>query len=143
MKPSHTTLAKFLTYSGTLPLVFTCIAAVLHLKNINTTLLAATYGAVIMSFLCGIHWAVFLFFSEQCKRNLFIMSNMVALLAWMSLLTMRDSSVLLLEILSFVYLLIQDRLLLEAKVLPHWFYILRRNATVIVVLSMAIQMVAS
>jgi hypothetical protein len=143
MKPSHITLAKFLTYSGTLPLVFTCIAAVLHLKNINTTLLAATYGAVIMSFLCGIHWAVFLFFSEQCKRNLFIMSNMVALLAWMSLLTMKDSSVLLLDILSFAYLLIQDRLLFEAEVLPHWFYVLRRNATVIVVLSMAIQMVVA
>ena len=79
-------LAKILTYSGTLPLVV-CVALIFSpIAGVDSHRVAVTYSAIILSFLCGIHWAAFLFFAEKCPRHLLITSNVVALLAWCSLL---------------------------------------------------------
>jgi hypothetical protein len=134
MNKNQITLAKTLTYSGTLPLIASVIARYLPLAELNSTLIAETYSAIIISFLCGIHWAIYLFFAEKCPRNLLITSNMVALLAWASLLVRDQSIALLLQALCFLYLLTLDLKLRDAGIVSQWFYQLRRNATVIVVL---------
>lgn len=134
-------LTKILTYSGTLPLMASVVLAQLSNSGITASLIATTYSAVIISFLSGIHFAVYLFFAEKCPRHLLIISNAVALSAWVSLLAAPPPTVILLQVLCFLYLLTLDIKLLKAGILPEWFFTLRRNATIIVVVCLSFLMV--
>ena len=136
-------LAQLLTYSGTLPLV-ACVALIFApIAGVDNNLMAKTYSAIILAFLCGIHWAIFLFFAEKCPRNLLITSNVVALLAWCSLLITYHEIAFIFQALCFLFLLMLDFQLHNAGVLPGWFYHLRRNATIIVVLCLIAMAVLS
>ena len=140
MKRNAITLAKILTYSGTLPLVGAALNQYLAVIPLDNLVIARTYAAIIIAFLNGIHWAVFLFFSDKCPRNLFITSNITALLAWLALLLPHPSYSLGLLVWSFLYLLVLDWRIAHAGIYPVWFYDLRRNATVIVVLCLVAMM---
>jgi len=140
MTPRNILLAQILTYSGTLPLVFCAGAAACGIQGINPGWLALTYGAIIISFLSGIHWAVYMFFSDRCPCNLLLTSNITALLALLTLLLEKGRIAYILQSLCFLYLLTLDLKLYNAAILPHWFYSLRRNATAIVILSLSILM---
>ena len=136
-------LAKILTYSGTLPLV-ACVALIFSpIVGVDNYMLATTYSAIILSFLCGTHWAIFLFFAEKCPNNLLITSNVVALLAWCSLLVTYQGISFIFQALCFLFLLMLDFRLFNAGVLPDWYYHLRRNATAIVVVCLAAMAVLS
>lgn len=137
MKNSDRILASALTYSGTLPLVVSIALAFAPIAGIDGNSMARAYAAVILSFLCGIHWAIFLFFAEKCPHPLLITSNAVALLAWASLLVTHHAMALTLQAMCFLVLFALDFRLRRAGILPEWFYHLRRNATVIVVLFLA------
>lgn len=134
------TLIKYLTYGGTLPLIICAIADPIF-EPYDARFFAACYGAVIISFLSGIHWAAYLFFSEKCPRNLLLTSNATSLIAWLSLLIYPSWVSFLLQILCFLYLLTLDLKLDRAEILPQWFYRLRLNATFIVVLVISALMV--
>jgi hypothetical protein len=106
--PLNTRTAQWLTYAGTLPLVIAAVEAVAGRVMLSDVLwLAGTY------------------------------SNAVALLAWLGLLVHPQPWAVLLHILCFLYILILDYKLHKVALLPPWFYTLRRNATVIVVLSLS------
>ncbi len=127
-------LAQVLTYSGTLPLIACALLAWMpSLSGVDVAAIAVAYGAVIASFISGIHWAASLFFAQRCGHFPLVASNVIALLAWTGLLL--DSAILacLLLVLCFVSLLMIDRRLHAQTVLPTWFYRLRRNATAIVI----------
>jgi len=136
MNARNINLAKFLTYSGTLPLIASTIAAAIGFHWFDVMYAAITYGAVIVSFLCGIHWAIYLFFSESCPRNLLLTSNFTALIAWSSLLVGNIRIALIIQSLCFLFLLYLDHKLLNKAILPQWFYVLRSNATIVVVISL-------
>jgi hypothetical protein len=138
MKQRQITLAKILTYSGTLPLAASAIGFYFAVNGFDSTLIARTYAAIIISFLCGIHWAAYLFFAEKCPRNLLITSNVIALLAWVSLLITHQPIAIVLQALCFLYMLTLDLKLRDVGIIPKWFYSLRRNATIIVVLCLSV-----
>jgi hypothetical protein len=138
MDNTNRLLANILTYSGTLPLIASAICIYFPVNGFDSSLIARTYAAIIISFLCCIHWAVYLFFAEKCPRNLLITSNVIALLAWASLLATHQHIAIVLQALCFLYLLTLDLKLRDAGILPQWFYSLRRNATIIVVLCLAV-----
>lgn len=133
MEDSKIKLANTLTYAGTLPFVVSLFTNLSGMNATDITSITNSYGAIILSFLCGIHWAASLFFSEKCPRNLFITSNIIALAAWFSLLLSYPFFTHALLILCFLYLLALDYSLMQAGILAKWFYELRRNATFIVV----------
>lgn len=89
MKQLDIPVANLLAYSGTLPLVGSVILlylpmmipATLPVVGLDSALVASTLSAVIVSFLCGIYWAAYLFFKDKCPRFLLIISKVVALLA--------------------------------------------------------------
>ena len=142
MNTKHHSMAGALTYAGTLLLVTTSGGLMLGLISpAGAVHIATIYSAIIISFIAGIHWACFLFFSERCPRNLLLASNIVALLAWLSLLADETPWQILLQILCFLYLLALDFMLKKAAILPTWFYRLRCHATLIVVLSLSIMLV--
>jgi Protein of unknown function (DUF3429) len=141
MKPKQIMLANVLTYAGTLPLLAAALGPLLSLATpAHAMFIATTYSAIIITFLAGMHWAVYVFFADTCPRNLLLTSNAAALLAWLSLLWPEQPWGFLLQNLCFLYLLTLDYKLHAAGILPQWFYALRRNATVIVVLSLSIMM---
>jgi len=142
MKQQDITVANTLTYSGTLPLIG-CVflmyfpmmlPTALPVSGLDGAFIATTYSAVIISFLCGIHWAAYLFFTNRCPRYLLIISNIVALLAWVSLLLGNQLAAALLQVACFVFLLGLDVKLRNAGIHAEWFFRLRRNATIIVVI---------
>ena len=138
MKQRDITVANALTYSGTLPLIASVIMlsfpTAIPIAGLDGAVIASTYSAVIISFLCGIHWAVALFFADRYPRYLLISSNVVALLAWASLLATNQLATTLLQLVCFLYLLVLDVKLRNAGILAEWFFRLRRNATMIVAL---------
>ena len=136
MKRGSIILAKILTYSGTLPLIVSTLGVYFAVNGFDSSVISRSYAAIIFSFLCGIHWAVYLFFAEKCPPNLLITSNVIALLAWASLLVTHQSIAVVLQALCFLYLLALDLKLRDEGIIPEWFYSLRRNATIIVVLSL-------
>lgn len=138
MQPADITRATLLTYSGTVPLVACVIARLLPVAGVDSAAISTTYGAIILSFLCGIHWAIYLFYAETCPRNLLFTSNVVALLAWGALLMSNHATASVLLAMCFIYMLLLDAKLRDAGVLPAWFYTLRRNATMVVVACLAL-----
>ncbi|MBY0407607.1 MAG: DUF3429 domain-containing protein [Rickettsiales bacterium] len=133
LSPRNVFIAQALTYAGTVPLVAGVLAAYFRVEHLDVLHWSRLYAAVIVSFISGIHWGVQLFHGEKSPRNLFITSNAIALLAWASLMFIEVKLALALQSLCFLYLLVLDYRLKEAKILPHWFYGLRNNATAIVV----------
>jgi hypothetical protein len=138
MNEKNILAARVLTYFGIIPFLILGMAVALRANGLDYSLALFAYGAVIISFLCGIHWAVFLFFSQNCFRNLLLHSNAIALIGWLSVLPAMPNLTFLLQILSFAYLLILDLELYRNKVIPSWFFHLRLNATLIVVLLLVI-----
>ena len=133
MNAPQQTLARWLTYLGAVPMLTApCVAALGIIPAAQASHAMITYAAIIISFLAGIHWAVYLFFASACPRNLLLTSNITALLAWASLLLPHAAFALILQLLCFVYLLMLDVRLHKAAILPTWFFQLRRNASVIV-----------
>jgi hypothetical protein len=127
-------LAKILTYSGTLPFIIAILILQFSEPNLNIKNAAIAYGAIIISFLSGIHWAAYLFFPDKCSINLLISSNILALIAWLSVIINCQPKNIILQILCFLSLLALDLNLRKASILPPWFFKLRCNATMIVVL---------
>jgi hypothetical protein len=134
MNEKNILVARVLTYTGIMPFLFLGIAVALKASSLDYSLALFAYGAVIISFLCGIHWAVFLFFSQNCSRNLLFRSNAISLLGWLSVLPVISYLAFALQIICFLYLLILDLELYRNKVIPLWFFNLRLNATMIVAL---------
>ncbi len=133
MNKKNIITAQLLTYAGILPFLFLCLAIVTGRTEFDYCPAILGYSAIILSFLCGIHWAVFLFFSSQCKRNLLIYSNIGALLGWLSLLIGWHLLSLSILILSFLSVLALDVELRKLNLIPAWFFKLRLQATICVV----------
>ena len=125
-------LATILTYSGTLPLLLCLAATALHQHAADAATAAGAYAAVIIAFISGIHWTIYLFFPDRCRDNLLITSNVVALSAWGSLLLQTAYATLLVQAACFAALLVVDIRLQKNAVLPAWFYRLRWHATLVV-----------
>lgn len=134
MNEKNILVAQVLTYTGIVPFLVFGMAVALHVGGLDYRLALFAYGAVIISFLCGIHWAVFLFFSQNCSRNLLLYSNVISLLGWLSVLLVRSYLTFALQIACFTYLFILDLELYRNKIIPLWFFNLRLNATIGVVL---------
>lgn len=137
MSTRQQALARLLTYLGAVPMLGACALAGF---GIVPTALAShiliTYAAIIIAFLAGIHWGVYLFFAGACPRNLLLTSNITALLAWAVLLMPQLSLALVLQLLCVAYLLLLDVKLHRASILPAWFFHLRRTASWLVIASL-------
>jgi hypothetical protein len=143
MNQAQSKTAIYLTYAGALPLIISAIL-LWFVNDISSSfvLFATTaYSAIIISFLSGIHWACYLFYADKSPYNLLIISNIIALLAWVSFLIPYPPIQILIHMFCFLSLLCLDRTLLAVNIIPSWFYTLRRNATIIVVISLVLIMI--
>ena len=127
-----------LTYAGTLPLVGCALLLLMGFSGFGLHTIALAYGTLIVAFLSGIHWGLYLTVKKRPNVNLFISSNVLTLVAFAALLFMPPTIAYVFLILCFLVLLALDAQLNVAQIIPRWFYGLRRNATIVVVLSLLI-----
>ncbi|MEX2367546.1 MAG: DUF3429 domain-containing protein [Pseudohongiellaceae bacterium] len=127
--------AIILTFAGTLP--FLLGAFFLWLDFFPTFLPASikhivhSYAVVITSFICGIHWGIHL--QVPGRLPLFIISVVIALVMWASLLVMGTASGLFITLLGFFVLWLLDFRILALKMIPPWYFGLRTIASTIVI----------
>lgn len=126
--PAVRVTAWLLAAAGTLPFL-TAIADAGRLGGIGTVQI---YGAVIASFVCGMHWGAALFAPEPLAVRLFLLSNVAALLAWLAALLTPQPGFLLLALI-FAALLGVDRHLRARGVWADWFWQLRVAISAVVV----------
>jgi hypothetical protein len=138
MNTDQQKLAASLTYAGLLPLALALANRFLHVAPVDSAFWAASYAAVIASFICGIHWAVFLFHAERSPLNLLLTSNLICLSAWAALLLPAAWPALVILMLCFISLLSIDRRLHNDRLIPAWFYQLRQRASAGVILCLGV-----
>ncbi len=127
--------ARILTYAGALPFIAAVAALPLAPAVATAPIWQAVlgYGAVIASFVSGIHWGLFLYRQGAMPLNLFISSNVCALAAWAALLAPQRWQGLVILIAVFAVLFAIDRLLWRGGIHAEWFYRLRAVITTIVI----------
>ncbi|MDQ0347517.1 DUF3429 domain-containing protein [Ancylobacter vacuolatus] len=128
--PNVRVTAWLLASAGTLPfLAAIADAAVLGAGRVGTVQI---YGALIASFVCGMHWAAALFAPQTLAVRLFVLSNVAALLAWLAALLAPQPGFLILAAI-FVALLGVDQHLRVRGLWPDWFWKLRVAISAVVV----------
>lgn len=125
--------AKGLALLGATPFIAAVVAQMAGMANYHTGYLSLTYGAIIISFLSGIHWGLYLTHAKARRINLLISSNVIALLAWLSLLLLIPVTQYLIQITCFISLLLIDRQLLVDGAIERWFYQLRQQISLLVI----------
>jgi hypothetical protein len=108
------------------------------LQNIfrqSPDLIFFSYGAVILSFLGGIIWgfALHLKGNNNLSAWLLLLSVFPALIAWLAVLLFPQNIAWLLLLGGFLSLLKLEHFLQKIAIIPHWFWLIRRNITLIVV----------
>lgn len=131
-------LAKTLTMFGALPFIGAVVARVYGLDALHVRYFSLTYGAVIVSFLSGMHWGLFLSQAHLTRTNLLLSSNIIALLAWGSLLLFSATLQYVVQIACFISLLLIDRKLTNEGVLERWFFDLRNKISLLVVICLIV-----
>lgn len=144
--PRFLRLAQGLVYAGSLPFLACALLSwmgpIVGTPEVDPVAVAIGYGAVIASFIAGIHWAVHLFAGARGGDNLLIASNVVALIAWGALLIGGVWGLALL-IACFAALFALDRRLHSCGIWPLWFFRLRLNITVIVTCALLVTIAAA
>jgi Protein of unknown function (DUF3429) len=134
-------LARTLTLAGAVPFVGSAaslwIAPAEYHAQASTALV--TYAAVILSFLGGIQWGGAVALTDtapKSARNIWLLSVIPSLLAWVMLFIPSVSAKLMVAISLFGFVWIIDALLHVQKLIPHWFFRLRTFITAIVITSL-------
>ncbi|MFK8010430.1 MAG: DUF3429 domain-containing protein, partial [Marinicellaceae bacterium] len=137
--PRHNNrLAIILTYLGSLPFLIAVFIALSPYFNVpeflggeivysgfKARVFMHSYGAVILAFLAGIQWGISL---QQNKPNkLIIISNILAIMAWLSLMTIASKFALSVLLVGFIIALITDYFSYKKESLPTWFWQLRKR----------------
>jgi len=140
-------LAKGLTYSGTLPFIYGAlyslgIAPLANLLTFDVMQAMLVYAAIILSFLAGIHWGLALNKIDQAADRLayrlVLMSNVMALWAWLMLLWPSGSFSFWGLAFGFGLMLILDWRWLELNINQAWFWRLRWQASLIAIVSLVL-----
>lgn len=138
----HTPIYKILAYCGAIPFI---VFALLHLADIQqikhlgtTTQLTISYGLLIVSFMCGIHWGIQL--QRSIKTNLFIISNVLTLSCWFIYLMGPVFIIIITYILCFSALLYIDHQLKSSSMISGEYFKMRTIVTSIVIISLLVQL---
>jgi hypothetical protein len=123
------------TYAGSLPFIacalilYSGISDVGSLGSISD--LITMYALVIISFIAGIHLGTYLFYNTKTPKPLFIVSNIVAAVAWISLLFSNLSNAPFILGRAFIYLLGVDFLLKQEMFISPSYFVTRLIVTTV------------
>ena len=131
MNDGQKRLARYLAYAGVLP---PWLGLALHIAfpHAWAGFATAAYAAIIVSFVCGMHWGVYLSSPVRTPINLLLTSNAGALFAWaMALASFWSVPLACIGLaVALALLLVVDRRMMLLAVLEPWFWTLRSNASI-------------
>jgi len=131
--------ARWLGYGGLIPFLVLAPASLLdahHGLTWSDALFA--YGAVILSFVCALHWGFAMAFpglDDARRRRTMLWSVVPSLIAWPALLLVPSDAAVLL-VAGFVLHYVQDRRLARHADLPDWYLPLRLRLTTVACLTL-------
>ncbi len=127
------TLTKILTYSGSIPFIFfTCIscAGVTQFVEIEVNKVVVSYAAIILSSISGMHFS-YAVIKDRTTTTILILSNLIALSAWICLL-INFKIALILTFIGYCANLIIDLVAYKKLVIKKWFFDLRLRISMLV-----------
>lgn len=149
MTSPSTKLYKSLTYLGALPFivaVYIGLSPYLYIpeflggdivySGFKSRTLAHSYAVVILTFLGGIQWG--LSFQHEKPNKLLIISTILALLAWISLMAFASKTALVILLIGFIVALFVDSFAHKKQLIPTWFWRIRIKISTIVCISMLV-----
>ena len=142
---------KLLTYLGAVPFLLALAIACygyfdlseltgkeIRFTRFKSYMMAHTYGAVIVAFLAGIQWGVSL--NQPSNKQYFIISNVLALMAWFSLFSFASFAGIATLVAAFMLALWVDRHAHQAGLIPNWFWQLRLRISALVILTLLLML---
>lgn len=112
-------LTRYLAAAGALPFIACALAAYFGVDSVPLLgavgTIAAAYGLTIASFLAGVHWGTAVNVADGLPVNLYVASNVVAVIAWLVFLLGPVALTLAVLALLFLYLLYVDFRLYRAE----------------------------
>lgn len=130
-------LYMWLAYAGALPFIFCAVLIStgynhLHLFGELSTILNA-YSLVIVVFMAGIYWGLYLNQNQVGNIYLLLISNMIAILTWLAFLYISMPLTLLFYSVVFAILLIIDNGLLRCGIINREYFVTRCLVSAIVI----------
>jgi len=126
---------------GVVPLITLEIAVALHLSDVHLRLAFISYAAIIISFICGIHWAICLFFPNLNLPGLLLQSNVITHLGWLAILLDQHQLSIAVLCFCFIYMIGIDVYFYRKGIPPRWFLDLRMVASGCVIVFLVINWV--
>lgn len=142
MNTKENTLFMWLAYAGAIP--FVLCAGLMAIGYINLPLLGElapiinTYSLVIIAFMAGIYWGLYLNGQSHSNLYLLIISNVLAITSWLAYLYIAMPVILLFYSFIFVLLLVIDFRLLSQGIITQRYFKTRSIVTMIVIASLTI-----
>lgn len=141
----QTPIYKYLAFAGTLPFLIPTLIILTPYSDAEwvswSDLTLHSYGLVIVTFMCGTHWGLYLISYQQCPINLLVISNIITLLCWFAYLSKYVTVILASQLCAFLILFFLDAYLHKQQILHKDYFRTRRNVTAIVVLILSINLV--
>ncbi len=146
-EPTIRLIARGLAFAGLIPFLVSAWGATRYVPltaaGISADFFLASYGAVILAFLGGIHWGLVIAGGSGTGAGLLLASNLAALLAWAALLLAPGNIAIALVMLTlgFMAVLLVDRRLAAVGLLQPWYLGLRAAITMVVLACLAAPLV--
>ena len=129
-------LYRLLTYKGALPFVACAILPIIGISQLplvgEVALIAKSYGLLILSFLCGIHWGTYLYKAQSAPFNLFITSNVIVVSVWIVSLILSVQMSLIVLVIGFGVLLLIEAKVHKVGLITQRYFTMRRNVSLLV-----------
>ncbi len=143
---SYNPLPHTLIYAGSIPFIVGAVLLILDVPTVpllgNVRDLTAAYGLVIAVFLTGIHWGQELSLGHV-RLRLFISSNIIALIIWLSWLLVSPEVFMAMLTLPYLVLLYIDLILCRKNLIDQAYYRSRLIITAVVICSLLVASLSS
>lgn len=143
---NSTLVYRTLTFAGAIPFVGLSVALWLGVDTLGplgmTINVLLVYGLAILSFLCGTQWAFELSRPGMAGLPLFLISNAIVVVAWLTTLAAAAAVAFPVQFLAFALVLMVDGRLRSRGVIDQTYWRLRQQVSAIVLLAILAAAVA-
>ena len=134
----------FLMYLGTLPFIFFMLSIIKNCEYNSIVTNSSTesiklYGLIISVFMAGIQWGLGI--EKLFRYKLFIFSNFITIILWISYQIVSNNKFIFVLLLSFIYYIVADFKFYNEKIISKKYLINRIIITIIVMVNLFISLI--
>jgi hypothetical protein len=131
--------SNILILMGSIPFIFLMVLSLFSLDNFfnySINYLVSIYSIIIISFISGTHWGIFL--NNKIPINLFVASNIITIAVYFSFLILNNFYFILISIISFISLLLFDFYIYKQAITLIDYFAIRFFVSMIVIFSLLV-----